>query len=218
MPPAVSGMIDFYTSDTANGQKVALMLEETGLAYRRHDVDLTAGDHRRPEFLAIHPLGKIPAIVDPHGPGGTPLALGQSLAIVLYLAEKSGRLLPTDRRDRALALQSMTLVASDIGAAFSGLFNCVVLPGMIGRPVHAETMAYFTDQAHRGLAVLEHRLSESMFLAGDAFSAADVLAYPVAASSVRMLGPDPLAAYPAIVRWAAVIAQRPATRRIFPNG
>ncbi|TPG54257.1 glutathione S-transferase family protein [Sphingomonas glacialis] len=208
-------MIDFYTSDTANGQKVALMLEETGLAYRRHDVDLVGGAHLEAAFLAVHPLGKIPAIVDADGPGGTPLALGQSLAIVLYLAEKSGRLLPEDPRERALALHYMALVASDIGAAFSGLSNCGLLLEMTGRPVVRETVAYFTDQAHRGLAVLEHRLSESAYLAGDAFTVADILAYPIAVSSVRLLGPEPLAAYPAIARWAGVIALRPATRRVF---
>ena len=208
-------MIEFYTSETANGQKVALMLEETGLAYRRHEVDLIGGGHLRPEFLAINPLGKIPTIVDPDGPGGMPLALGQSLAIVLYLAEKSGLLLPTEHRDRALALHYMALVASDIGAAFSGLFNCAILPEMLGQPVQREMRAYFTEQAHRGLAVLDQRLSASACLAGDMFSAADVLAYPIAASSVRMLGSDPLANYPAINRWAAVIAYRPAALRVF---
>lgn len=210
-------MIDFYTSDTANGQKVALMLEETGLAYRRHQVDLASGAHLRPAFLALHPLGKIPAIVDPDGPGGLPLALGQSLAIVLYLAEKSGALLPSEAGERARALHYMALVASDIGAAFSGLFNCAVLPASMGRSVDGETVAYFTDQAHRGLAVLEQRLEESAFLAGDSFTVADVLAYPVAVSSVRMLGPEPLARYPEIARWAGVIAQRPATRRVFAS-
>ncbi|MGY2736086.1 glutathione S-transferase family protein [Sphingomonas sp. UYP23] len=208
-------MIDFYTSDTANGQKVALMLEETGLAYRRHDVDLVGGAHLEAAFLAVHPLGKIPAIVDADGPGGTPLALGQSLTIVLYLAEKSGRLLPADPRERALALQYMALVASDIGAAFSGLFNCGLLLEMTGRPAVRETVAYFTDQAHRGLAVLDRRLSESAYLAGDAFTVADILAYPIAVSSVRLLEPEPLAAYPAIARWARVIALRPAARTVF---
>lgn len=210
-------MIDFYTSDTANGQKVALMLEETGLAYRRHEVDLARGAHLLPAFLAVHPLGKIPAIVDPEGPGGLPLALGQSLAIVLYLAEKSGALLPSEPGERAQALHYMALVASDIGAAFSGLFNCAVLPASMGRSVDGETVAYFTDQAHRGLAVLEQRLEESAFLAGDSFTVADVLAYPVAVSSVRMLGAEPLARYPAIARWASGIAQRPATRRVFAS-
>lgn len=210
-------MIDFYTSDTANGQKVALMLEETGLAYRRHEVDLIGGAHLLPAFLAVHPLGKIPAIVDADGPDGAPLALGQSLAIVLYLAEKSGLLLPTDPRERAQALTYMALVASDIGAAFSGLFNCGLLLEMTGRPVVRETVAYFTAQAHRGLAVLEQRLADSAFLAGDSFSVADVLAYPIAVSSAQMLGPAPLAAYPAIARWAAVIARRPATRRVYTN-
>jgi GST-like protein len=210
-------MIDFYTSDTANGQKVALMLEETGLSYRRHIVDLARGAHLCPAFLAVHPLGKIPAIVDPDGPGGLPLALGQSLAIVVYLAEKSGALLPREPRERARALHYMALVASDIGAAFSGLFNCGILPEMTGQPVDRATVAYFTDQAHRGLAVLAQRLAESAFLAGDSFTVADVLAYPVAASSVRMLGPEPLARYPAIARWADVIAQRPATRRVFAS-
>src|SRR6187455_1063486 len=98
-------MIDFYTAQTSNGQRAAIMLEECGLAYKLHKVDLQGGEQRKPEFLAVNPDGAIPAIVDHDGPGGKRLALAQSAAIVLYLAEKTGRFLPGDAGRRAQALQ-----------------------------------------------------------------------------------------------------------------
>jgi len=94
-------MIDLYTAATANGHRAAVALEESGLAYRVHKLNLAAGDQKKPEYLAINPQGAIPAIVDQDGPGGKPLTLAQSGAIVLYLAEKSGRLMPKDPARRA---------------------------------------------------------------------------------------------------------------------
>src|SRR5437868_3994782 len=90
------GMIEFYTAATSNGQRVAIMLEEAAIPYRLHFLDLAKGEHRNPEYLQINPAGQIPAILDPEGPDGQPFALPQSGAILLYLAEKSGRFLPVD--------------------------------------------------------------------------------------------------------------------------
>ncbi len=206
-------MITLYTSDTANGQKVELMLEECGVGYERVEVDLVGGEHLAPAFLAHNPLGKIPVLIDGDGPGGGPLVVTQSAAIVRYLARKTGVLLPHGDRAAALADQYASLVAADLSAAFSGLFQFAVLPAMSGQPAVEPAAGYFTTQAHRGLAVLDGRLAQSAWLAGAAMTYADVLAYPVAATSVRMLGADPLAAYPALRRWAAQIEHRPATRR-----
>ena len=199
-------MIDLFTSATANGQKVSVMLEECGLDYRVRLIDLTAGEHLAPAFLTLNPAGKIPAIVDHDGPGGQPFSLAQSLAIILYLAEKTGRLMPTDPRARAEAYRYMALVSSDVSAAFSGLFMFSVLQPDPG------PAAYFHAQAERQLRVLDQRLGESPYLAGPVFSAADIVAYPVAASSSKMLSGG-IADYPHLTRWAAEIGARPAVRR-----
>lgn len=199
-------MIDLYTSATANGQKVSIMLEECGLAYRVHIIDLAAGDHLAPSFLALNPAGKIPVIVDPDGPDGQSFTLAQSLAIVLYLAEKTGRLLPSDPRERAEAYRYMALVASDASAAFAGTFIFSVLHPDPGPATH------FRAQAERQLRILDRRLAESPYLAGPTVSVADMLAYPVAATSSKLL-PDGIADYPALRRWAEEIGARPAVRR-----
>lgn len=107
-------MIDFYTAATSNGQRVAITLEETGLPYSVHKLDLPKGDQKKPEFLAINPAGMIPAIVDHDGPGGKPLSLAQSSAIVMYLAEKSGKLLPADAVRRAVARQWLMQACADV--------------------------------------------------------------------------------------------------------
>lgn len=207
-------MIELHSTNTANGQKVSLMLEECGLEYRMHEVNLVAGDHLKPEFLGINPFGKIPAIVDRDGPGGTPIAVSQSLAILRYLADKTGRFLPDDPRARAEADQYLALVASDMGAAFSGIFMFGTLPTMSGGEPVASAVDYFTSQVHRGLRVLDARLTDAAYLAGEGYSIADILALPVAVTSVQMLGEAPLAPYPAIVRWVAMLAERPAVQRI----
>jgi GST-like protein len=199
-------MIELFTSSTANGQKVSIMLEECGLEYRTHIVDLKAGDHLAASFLAMNPAGKIPVITDSEGPDGEPFTLTQTSAIALYLAEKTGRLLPADPRERAEAYRYMALVASDVSAAFSGIFIFSVLTP---EPAPA---SYFITQAERQLRVLDQRLGESRYLAGEAYSIADVLAYPVAASSSKLL-PRGIADYPALKRWADEVGARPAVRR-----
>lgn len=208
-------MIELFSSNTSNGQKVTLMLEETGLAYELRDVNLVAGEHLQPGFLDINPFGKIPAIIDHEGPDGKPLALAQSLAIVRYLAEKSGQFLPEGGSARALADQHMALVAADIGAAFSGIFMFRTMPSMMGQEPVAPAVSYFVAQAHRGLATLDGQLAKTPYLAGDAYSMADILAYPVATTSAMVLGPDPLADYGHLTRWVADIRQRPAVARTF---
>jgi GST-like protein len=199
-------MIELFTSGTANGQKISIMLEECGLEYHTHIVDLAAGDHLAAPFLAINPSGKIPVITDSDGPGGEPFTLAQTFAIALYLAEKTGRLLPANPRERAEAYRYMALVASDISAAFSGIFVfSVLIP-------EAVPVGYFIAQAERQLRVLDQRLDASRYLAGETYSIADVLAYPVAASSSKLL-PQGIADYPALQRWADEVGARPAVRR-----
>ena len=108
-------MIELYSADTPNGQKVHIALEELELPYRVHRVDLSRGEQQHPDFLALNPNGKIPAIVDPDGPGGPPLTLFESGAILWYLAEKTGRLLPADPRDRAVTHQWLMFQMGGVG-------------------------------------------------------------------------------------------------------
>ncbi len=199
-------MIDFYTSNTANGQKVAIMLEECGLPYKVHIVDMAAREHLSESFLKVNPGGKIPAIIDHDGPGGEKLALAQSLAIVLYLSEKTGRFMPTDLKERAEAYQYLSIVASDVGGAFTGMFMFgIAMP-------NTAPLEFYRAQAERQMRLLELRLSQSPYLAGDSYSIADILTYPVVASSSKML-PDGMTPYPHFRRWAEEIAKRPAVAR-----
>jgi GST-like protein len=201
-------MIELYTAGTANGQKVSIMLEECGLPYNPHIVNFAAGEHLSPPFITLNPAGKIPAIVDPEGPNGEPFALSQTLAIVLYLAEKSGKFVPKDIWERAEAYRYMSLVASDISGAFTGLF---VFTHMHPQST-TQVVDHFQAQAARNLRVLDKRLGDSPFLAGNAYSVADILAYPVAASSVKGL-PEQLGPYPNLRRWSEEIAERPGVKR-----
>ncbi|MEL7030155.1 MAG: glutathione S-transferase N-terminal domain-containing protein [Pseudomonadota bacterium] len=175
-------MIDLYTCATANGQKASIILEECGLAYKAHTVDLYAGEHRSPAFLAINPVGKVPAIVDAEV-AGEPINIGESLAICYYAAEKTGKLLPERPAERAAMHQWASVAASGFGAAFSGLFWARHLA-----PEQPDWVAQrFIDEAERCFAAMNDRLGESEFLAGADYSIADVLAYPVAATSSKTL-------------------------------
>jgi len=111
-------MIDLYTWTTPNGRKISIMLEEIGLPYRSHRIDISKGDQFAPEFIAINPNSKIPAIVDPDGPGGRKLAVFESGAILIYLAEKTGKLLPADPVKRIEALEWLMFQMAGVGPMF----------------------------------------------------------------------------------------------------
>lgn len=114
-------MIDLHTTATANGYKASIMLEEVGLPYRVIDYDLSKGEHMKPEYLALNPVGRVPTIVD-HDAAGGPLSVYGSAAILLYLAEKTGQLLPSSAAERARTYEWLGVVSSDIGPAYSGQF------------------------------------------------------------------------------------------------
>lgn len=201
-------MIDFYGFNTANGQKVAVMLEESGLPYTFKYLDMLTGAHQTDAFKAINPVGKMPAILDHDGPGGTPLAMFETLAISTYVAEKSGKLWPTEPRERALAMEWATLSPANLNPAFNVLF---VLKTRM-ESAHDEVKDYYTGQAHRMMAVFEQRLGDAPYLAGETYSYSDVQLYPVVVVSVAGLegGLDP---YPNVRAWADKIGARPAVKR-----
>jgi GST-like protein len=200
-------MIDLHTTATANGYKASIMLEEVGLPYRVIDYDLSKGEHMKPEYLALNPVGRVPTIVD-HDAAGGPLSVYGSAAILLYLAEKTGQLLPSSAAERARTYEWLGVVSSDIGPAYSGQF----VFNIIAPEKQAWAIDFYDRLCLRLLAPMETRLGASRFLAGDGYSIADVIAYPVAAVSMKRF-PGGLDAHPNIARWAGEVGARPAVQR-----
>lgn len=199
-------MIDFYTWDTPNGHKVRIMLEECGLDYRVHPVNLSSDEQFAPEFLAISPNNKIPAIVDPDGPDGQPISIFESGAILLYLAEKTGRLMPTDERGRWQVMEWLMFQMSAVGPMLGQLghflyFTSEPVPYAVGR---------YSNEAQRLATVVDRRLADRDFLAGE-YSLADVACFPWFARHER-LGID-LDELPNFSRWINGILARPAVQR-----
>ena len=199
-------MIDFYTWDTPNGHKVRIMLEECGFDYHIHPVNLGKGEQFEPDFLVVSPNNKIPAIVDSDGPGGELISIFESGAILLYLAEKAGRFLPTDERERWQVTEWLMFQMSAIGPIFGQLghflyFTSESVPYAIER---------FSNEAQRLAEVVDRRLEGREFLAGG-YSIADVASFPWLVRHER-LGID-LDDLSNLRRWLDAIAARPAVRR-----
>ena len=200
-------MIDLHTTATANGYKASIMLEEVGLPYRVIDYDLGKGEHMKPGYLALNPVGRVPAIVD-HDVPDAPLSVYGTSAILLYLAEKTGRLLPSSAAGRARTYEWLGIVSGDIGPAYSGQF----VFNVIAPEKDAWAIDFYDRLCLRLLAPMESRLGASRFLVGDMYSIADVIAYPVAAVSMKRF-PGGLDGHPHIARWAAEVGARPAVQR-----
>ncbi|SNS12775.1 GST-like protein [Sphingomonas laterariae] len=164
--------IQLYSLPTPNGVKVSIMLEEIGLPYEAHLIDIGANESWTPEYLALNPNGKIPAIIDPHGPNDQPMALFESGAILLYLAEKSGKLLPTDPARRYETIQWLFFQMAAIGPMFGqvGYFH-----KFAGREIaDKRPLERYRDEAKRLLGVLEGRLEGRQWIMGDDYTIADV--------------------------------------------
>ena len=196
-------MIDFYTAATSNGQRVAIALEELALPYRLHKLELSKGDQKKPEYLAINPAGMIPAIVDHDGPDGKPLSLAQSGAIVMYLAEKSGKLLPADAARRAVARQWLMQACADCAAAS----NAVFLSTNIVPEKSPANIEFFENRLLRFFRDANARLNGRDFLS-DELSIADLALYPIYAA--RKAVADRAGDLPNLTRWGAMMAARPA--------
>lgn len=199
-------MIDFYTWCTPNGFKVSITLEELGVPYRTIPVNIGTGEQFRPEFLEISPNNKIPAIVDHDGPDGSPISLFESGAILLYLTEKAGSLIPSDATGRYLVIQWL-------------MFQMAGLGPMLGQAGHfhryaPEKIPYaitrYTRESGRLLSVMDRRLGEADFLAED-YSIADIACFPWVRAAV--LRHDGIADYTNLTRWYQMIDARPAVAR-----
>jgi len=198
-------MIDLYTWSSPNGSKVQIMLEETGLDYELHPVNLGEGEQNKSDYLAINPNGKIPAIVDRDGPGGDEVTVFESGAILLYLAEKSGKYLPEDPAGRWRVTSWLMFQMAGIGPS---LAQAGYFLNRAPEPVpHAVERSI--NEAERLYGVVNRRLAEAEFLAGD-YSIADIACYPWMRNHQRF-GLD-IADYPNVGRWLETIGARPAVQ------
>ncbi|MFJ5490691.1 GSH-dependent disulfide bond oxidoreductase [Pectobacterium carotovorum] len=203
-------MIDLYYAPTPNGHKITLFLEEANLPYQLHRVNISKGEQFKPEFLAISPNNKIPAIVDMQpSEGDTPISLFESGAILLYLAEKHGVLLSTSLRERTATLQWLFWQVAGFGP-------------MLGQNHHFNHYApqpvpyaieRYQQETQRLYRVLDKHLQDSPWLAGENYSIADIATYPWVVSYARQR--VDLDDYPAVKAWYTRISERPATQRAY---
>lgn len=200
-------MIDLYTWMTPNGKKASIMLEELSLDYTVHPIDIMAGDQFKPAFLAINPNNKIPAIVDHDGPGGAPITVFESGAILIYLAEKTGSdLLPATGAARYAALQWLMWQMGGLGPMFGQVHHFVKFA--------KEDVPYakkrFTDEMLRLYGVMDKQLAGHPYLAGDAYTVADIATYPWV--SRHPWHPMELSDYPNVQRWYDMVGVRKAVQ------
>ena len=200
-------MIDLYGYGSSNGRRAAVMLEECALPYRAHVVDLAKGEQREPAYLAINPAGQIPAIVDHDGPGGAPIAVTQSGAILLYLAAKTGRLMPGDAAARVRAVDWVFHAVTDCAGASGSIY---ALSARVPEKSDAN-VRYYEERLLAHLRVADAALARQPFLAGGTYSIADVALYPVVA--VRRALVDRAGDLANLARWADGVGARAAVAR-----
>ena len=201
-------MIDLYTWPTPNGQKVSIMLEEVESPYNVIPINIGAGDQFKPDFLKISPNNKMPAIVDQDGPDGRPYSVFESGAILLYLAEKSGRFLPSDTRGRYDVIQWLMFQMGGLGPLLGQAHHFrMYAPDKIPYAIDR-----YTNEAGRLYGVMERQLSDHEYLAGD-LSIADFASYPWIVPHDRQ-GQD-LENYPNLKRWYDALKERPKLRKGF---
>ncbi|WP_299393166.1 glutathione binding-like protein [Pelagibius sp.] len=199
--------IELYSWATPNGHKIHIMLEELGVSYNVHAINIGAGDQFDPEFLKISPNNKMPAIVDPDGPDGKPISVFESGAILIYLANKYGKFFPEEPRARYATLQWLMWQMGGLGP-------------MLGQAHHfrnyaPERIEYayqrYTNEAKRLYGVMDKRLAEARYLGGEEYSIADIAAWPWTRTPDRQgVSRDD---YPNYKRWFEEIAERPAVQR-----
>jgi GSH-dependent disulfide-bond oxidoreductase len=200
-------MIELYTWSTPNGRKASVMLEELDLAYTVHPVNITKGEQFRPEYIAICPNSKIPAIVDEHGPDGKPITLFESGAILIYLAEKAGRFLPTEPRARYATIEWLMFQMGGVGPFFGQAHHFLrFAPEKIPYAIER-----YGAETRRLYSVMDRQLAHSEYLAGPGYTIADVATFPwVARHEWHQVD---LADFPQVRRWYDVVAARAPVQR-----
>ncbi|MEN5175571.1 glutathione S-transferase N-terminal domain-containing protein [Brevundimonas sp. NPDC055814] len=213
-PPQHPDRLQLYSLPTPNGVKVSILLEELGLPYEVHLVDISKDETWTPEFLSLNPNGKIPAIIDPDGPGGKPLPLFESGAILVYLAEKAGRFLPTDPAARYETLQWVFFQMAAIGPMFGqvGFFHKYAGSAFEDKRPRDRYVA----ESRRLLGVLEGRLKDRAWIMGDDYTIADIAILGWVRNLVEHYGAGELVGYadfPHVAAWLARGLARPAVQR-----
>ena len=199
-------MIDLYSAGTANGFRASVALEEAGLSYRPHKVDLAKGEHRGAEFLKLNPAGLIPVIVDQDVAGGKPITLSQSGAIILYIAEKTGKFLPKDPARRVVTMQWFMQGATDVAATSGAIFR---LENSVPEKIPS-SIDYFKQRLLGFFSVCDARLAGREYLA-DELSVADLMLYPNFALRKPLI--DEAGGFANLQRWGATMASRPAVQK-----
>jgi GST-like protein len=202
-------MIELWGMSSPNVLKVVLMLEELELPFRFHSVDVFRGEQHRPDFAALTPNRKVPLIFDPDGPDGRAVRLWESGAILIYLAEKTGRLLPADPVGRYTALQWLMFQMASVGPMFGQHSH---FRYFAKDELHAYSRARYATEVKRIYDVAEARLAETAYLAGDDYSIADIACWPWMRTPAPR-GAD-VSALPNVMRWIEAIAARPAADRL----
>jgi GST-like protein len=213
-PPQHPDRLQLYSLPTPNGVKVSILLEELGLPYEVHLVDISKDETWTPEFLSLNPNGKIPAIIDPDGPGGKPLPLFESGAILVYLAEKAGRVLPSDPAARYETLQWVFFQMAAIGPMFGqvGFFHKYAGSAFEDKRPRDRYVA----ESRRLLGVLEGRLKGRAWIMGDDYTIADIAILGWVRNLVEHYGAGELVGYadfPHVAAWLARGLARPAVQR-----
>jgi GSH-dependent disulfide-bond oxidoreductase len=201
-------MIEFHAMGSPNVVKIYIALEELGLPYRVHPVDVFAGEQFKPDFLALNPSAKVPVIVDSEGPSGRPYAVFESGAILLYLAEKTSRLLPSEQAARYDAIQWLMVQLTGIGPMFGQYVHFM----RFAPAGNDYALSRYRTQARTLCEVLEGRLAKVPYLGGAEYTVADIATFPWARNIGALLG-GTASDYPSLFAWIAKIAARPAVGR-----
>ncbi|HEX7726074.1 MAG TPA: glutathione S-transferase N-terminal domain-containing protein [Rhizomicrobium sp.] len=206
--------IQLYSLPTPNGVKVSIMLEETGLAYEPHLVDFDTNDQHSPEFLSLNPNGKIPAIIDPNGPGGKPLGLFESGAILIYLAEKSGKFLPADPARRYETIAWLMFQMGGVGPMFGQLGFFHKFAGAAYEDKRPRDR--YAAESKRLLKVMEDRLADRLWIMGDEYTIADISLLGWVRNLIGFYGAREIVAFDtlkAVPAWLERGLARPAVQR-----
>jgi GST-like protein len=200
-------MIHLYAAPTSNGLRAKIMLDECGLDYELHRVDLRAREHKTPEFLKMNPFGLTPVMIDEDGPGGKPITMAQSAAILLYLADKTGKYFPADPAARAPLLAPLMSVVSDVGPGHGALNH----PNRMDPPDEA-AKAFFARRYRNHLVVWDGHLADHAWCTGDAFTIVDIAMFGVQARTATNY-PECCEGLDNLARWYADMYARPGVQK-----
>ena len=200
-------MIDLYAAGTSNGMRARIALEECGLAYKLHPIAIDKGEQKTPQFLAMNPNGQIPVMTDSDGPGGKPVTISQSTAILMYCAEKSGKFLPRDPAARPALLQALMSASTDVTPMLGTVFGIIR-----GKDPHAPTADMFKSRFRNYMKVWDEALGRQKHAAGAEVTIADFSLYAGYARAKGVI-PETLEGFKNLERWGGEMAARPAIQR-----